>query len=61
MAANDTRHGEKSLFPMTTVWLLARRELLEYWRDGRLPWIGGIVLVLLLTALALGWQQAHRE
>lgn len=45
---------------MRPITLLAKRELLEYWRDGRLLWAGGIVLILLLTALVLGWQQERR-
>lgn len=36
--------------------LIAIRDLLERWRDGRLPWAGGAVLLLLLTALAVGYQ-----
>ncbi|MFZ5502331.1 MAG: ABC transporter permease [Pseudomonadota bacterium] len=37
--------------------LIAMRELKEFQRDGRLYWTGGIVLVLMLTALLVGWQQ----
>jgi ABC-2 type transport system permease protein len=37
--------------------LIASRELTEYVRDGRLLWIGGLIGVLLVTALAVGWQQ----
>jgi ABC-2 type transport system permease protein len=37
--------------------LIARREFTEYWRDGRLLWAGGLMLVLLLTALSVGWQR----
>lgn len=39
--------------------LIARRDLLERWRDGRLLWAGGMILVLLLTALAIGYE--HRQ
>jgi ABC-2 type transport system permease protein len=41
---------------------IARREFLERLRDGRLYWAGGLVVVLLLTALAVGWshQRAAR-
>jgi ABC-2 type transport system permease protein len=39
-----------------TLGVIARRDLTEYLRDGRLHWAGGLVLVLLLTALAVGWQ-----
>ena len=38
---------------------IARREFLERLRDGRLYWAGGLVAVLLLTALAVGW--AHQR
>jgi ABC-2 type transport system permease protein len=37
--------------------LIARRELLELHRDGRLPWTGGLLVVLLLLALIVGWQR----
>ena len=37
--------------------LIAQREFTELWRDGRLLLAGGLVLVLLATALAVGWQQ----
>ncbi|MCK9620741.1 MAG: DUF3526 domain-containing protein [Methylobacter sp.] len=36
---------------------IARKELLEQLRDARFWWAGGIILVLMLTALLLGWQQ----
>jgi ABC-2 type transport system permease protein len=36
---------------------IAAKDLTELVRDGRLVWAGGIVLVLLLTALAVGWQR----
>jgi ABC-2 type transport system permease protein len=39
------------------VGLIAKREFTEFWRDGRLLLAGGLMLVLLLTALAVGWQQ----
>ncbi len=35
---------------------IARKDFSEYLRDGRLHWAGGLVLILLLTALAVGWQ-----
>lgn len=35
--------------------LIALRDSLERLRDGRLPWVGGVVLLLLLVALAVGW------
>lgn len=37
--------------------LVARREFTEMWRDGRLLLAGGLMLLLLGTALAVGWQQ----
>ncbi len=39
---------------------IARKEFLEMVRDGRFRWAGGIVALLVLAALALGWQH-HRE
>ena len=36
---------------------IARREFTGLWRDGRLPWAGGIVLALVVTALLVGWQR----
>lgn len=41
------------------IWLMARRDVLERWRDGRLLWAGGMIVVLLLTALAIGYE--HRQ
>jgi len=37
--------------------LIARRELTEYLRDGRLLWAGGLIGILTLIAIAVGWQQ----
>lgn len=42
---------------MSIVPLVARRELTELWRDGRLLLAGGLMFLLLCTALAVGWQQ----
>lgn len=39
---------------------IARKELLEMTRDGRFRIAGGVVLLLLLTALGLGWRR-HAE
>jgi ABC-2 type transport system permease protein len=36
---------------------IARKEFVGLWRDGRLPWGGGIVVALVLTALLVGWQR----
>ncbi len=36
---------------------IARKELLEMTRDGRFRIAGGVVVLLLLTALGLGWQR----
>lgn len=46
--------------------LIARRDLTELVRGARLYWMGGLLLVLLGTSLAVGWQrqresQAERE
>lgn len=35
---------------------IAYKELLEMVRDGRFQWVAGILIVLLLTALAVGWR-----
>ncbi len=37
--------------------LIARKEFREFTRDGRMIWAGGLMVVLLLTSLLLGWQQ----
>ncbi len=42
---------------VNTVTWIARRELTELWRDGRLALAGGLMMLLLATALAVGWQQ----
>ena len=42
---------------MSAAGLVARRELTELWRDGRLLLAGGLLLLLLVTAFAVGWQQ----
>ncbi len=39
------------------VWRLAIKDVLERWRDGRLPWAGGAVVLLLLAALAVGFDR----
>jgi ABC-2 type transport system permease protein len=40
--------------------LIAQREFTEFVRDGRLFWAGGIMLLLVVTALGVGWQrQSH--
>jgi len=46
------------------MWLIALKDLRERLRDGRLYWAGSVVVLLLLTALAVGWQhqmQARAE
>ncbi len=35
---------------------IAYKELLEMVRDGRFQWVAGILIVLLMTALAVGWR-----
>jgi ABC-2 type transport system permease protein len=37
--------------------LIARKDIREFTRDGRLFWAGGLILVLLLTSILIGWQQ----
>jgi len=37
--------------------LIAQRELTELWRDGSLAVAGGLVLVLLVSSLLVGWQR----
>lgn len=39
--------------------LIARKDFMEFRRDGRLYWAGGVVVLLLLTALAVGVQRQH--
>jgi len=41
---------------MSTVWWIACKDFRERLRDGRLYWAGGLVLILLMTALAVGYQ-----
>jgi len=46
------------------IWRMALKDLRERLRDGRLLWAGGVVIVLLLTALGVGYshqQQARAE
>lgn len=40
--------------------IIARKEMTEMFRDGRFRWAAGIVLVLLIGSLTLGWQN-YRE
>src|SRR3546814_6745235 len=42
---------------MREIILIAARDFREVVRDGRLLWTGGLIVVLLLTALAVGWQR----
>jgi len=41
--------------------LIARRDLTELARGGRLYWMGGLLLVLLVTSLAVGWQRQRES
>lgn len=41
--------------------LIARRDLTELVRGGRLYWMGGLLLVLLGTSLAVGWQRQRES
>lgn len=38
------------------IYTIAKRELTEMYRDGRLKYLGTLVVLLLLVALAVGWQ-----
>ncbi len=40
--------------------VIARRELVDAWRDGRLRWAAGVSLLLLAVALLLGVEQGQR-
>ncbi len=42
---------------MRGIVLIAARDFREFVRDGRLLWTGSLIVVLLLTALAVGWQR----
>jgi ABC-2 type transport system permease protein len=42
---------------MRTIGLIAARDFRELVRDGRLLWTGGLIVVLLLVALAVGWER----
>src|SRR5262245_6660998 len=37
--------------------IIAAKDFREFVRDGRLYWAGGLILVLMLTALAAGWER----
>ncbi len=39
--------------------VIAQREFTEFVRDGRLFWAGGIMLLLVVTALGVGWQRQN--
>lgn len=43
------------------IWSIARRELLDAWRDGRLRWAGGVSVLLLLVSLVLGAAHDRRQ
>jgi ABC-2 type transport system permease protein len=46
---------------MNTPLHIARRELTELVRGGRLYWMGGLLLVLLATSLGVGWQRQRES
>ena len=46
---------------MSLVRVIARKELQEIIRDGRLRLLGGIVVILAIAALAFGAHQTHRD
>src|SRR3990170_1332457 len=39
------------------VWTVARREVIDIAREGRLRWAAGLIAVLLLVSLAAGWTE----
>ncbi len=43
-----------------TTFIIAKKEFKEIVRDGRFRWLSGVLLVLLLAALATGWQYAEQ-
>src|SRR5690554_4565650 len=40
---------------------VARKELKDLWRDRRLLWVGGIVVLLLLVSLVVGVEQQRKQ
>jgi ABC-2 type transport system permease protein len=46
---------------MSAPLLIARRDLTELARGGRLYWMGGLLLVLFATSLGVGWQRQHER
>ncbi len=40
--------------------VIARKELLELWRDGRFRWAAGTIVLLLLISLGSGWRHYRR-
>lgn len=39
---------------------IARKEMIELWRDSRSRWAAALVVLLMLVAILLGWQQMQR-
>lgn len=39
------------------IWLIATKDFREVVRDGRLLWTGGLIAILLLVALGVGWER----
>lgn len=46
---------------MNAALLIARRDLTELRRGGRLYWMGGLLVVLLATSLGVGWQRQRES
>lgn len=61
-ALTESRGSERVLPARRTgvVAVIARKEALELVRDARLMWAGGLLVLLMLAAMLLGWQQMQR-
>ncbi len=46
---------------MNRALLIARRDLTDFARGGRLYWAGGLILVLVATSLVVGWQRQRES
>lgn len=42
---------------MSAAALIVQKEFRELWRDGRLLWAGGLMVLLLIAAIGVGWRQ----
>ncbi|WP_293369647.1 DUF3526 domain-containing protein [Nevskia sp.] len=59
-AITETAAPVPALLPAGMVATIAGKEFTELLRDARLKWAGGLIAVLMLTALLLGWQQQQQ-